>query len=142
MSKLLQKIEYYRFLKTYKVRAGWDVRTKNKDGERPCVYMRHNEFGTKNIPPRPFMRNTISINRSTWIRMIQKGMQSSMSGQRLANLLGIRLKGDIQKTIVSGVPPPNSPVTVKAKAKRGNNGGTLRDTLFALQQVTYTVKET
>ncbi len=51
MSKILDKIKQYKKLGTWNVKAGWDNRTKNAKGQFPCEYMKHNEFGTKNIPP-------------------------------------------------------------------------------------------
>lgn len=143
MSKIIDKINYYRnkFGGSMTIKAGWDTRTKNAKGAQPCVYMKTNEYGTRYIPPRPALRITSRRDRSIWQRMLRKGMESSIEPMRLGNLIGSRMRGDIQKTIISNVPPPNSPATRKAKAKHGNNGGTLRDTLFAYQTVTYVVEK-
>lgn len=141
MSKLLDKIAYYKKLGSWTVKAGWDTRTKNRKGQFPCVYMKANEYGTRNIPPRPFMRVTSRKNHPTWQRMLRKGMEASVPMTVLTNQVGSRMRSDIQESIISNIPPPNAPGTVRAKAKRNNNGGTLRDTLFAYQQVTYVAEK-
>lgn len=141
---LLKTLEYYQLGfggRERRVKAGWDTRSRNKDEQYPCQYMRINEYGTSTIPPRPALRITSKKNRPQWLRMQRRGMQAKISPVRMANLLGSRMKSDIQETIVSSVPPPNAPGTRRAKEKRGNSGGTLRDTLFAFQQVTYVVEE-
>lgn len=141
MSKLLDKISYYKKLGSWIVKAGWDTRTKNRKGQFPCAYMKINELGSRNIPPRPVMRLTSRKNRATWQRMLRKGMEASVPMSVLTNQVGSRMRSDIQESITSNIPPPNAPGTVRAKARRNNNGGTLRDTLFALQQVTYVAEK-
>lgn len=78
-----------------------------------------NEFGTKRIPSRPFMRNTMEQNRAKYIQNFMR------DGRRLANGLtsirevlgaaGREAKNDMVRTIDKMVPPPNAAATVKKK---------------------------
>lgn len=135
--KILSRLKYYSKMKSLDVKAGWDKRTKNKEGEYPAEYMKHNEFGTKHIPPRPALGNTSKKNQSKWKRMAVKSFQAQMDAKTVGVLIGSRMRSDIQETIVNNVPPPNAPATVAAKAKKYNTTGTLRASLFALENVTF-----
>lgn len=140
VSKFLQKVDYYKGMKGMNVKAGWDARTRNADGNYPCEYMKVNEYGSRTIPPRPAMRMTSQKNRAEWQRMLKVGMEKMVTQIQLGHMIGSRMRSDIQGTIVSNVPPPNAPSTIRAKERvHRSNGGTLRASLFAYENVRHVV---
>lgn len=95
-----------------------------------------NEFGTYNIPPRPFFRNAINKNSDKWGKIFLQGMQKQ--GARNAfGLLGERIRKDIVQSINDTNEPPNSPVTI---ARKGSSKP-LVDTGLMRASVNYRIKE-
>lgn len=95
-----------------------------------------NEFGTYNIPPRPFFRNAINKNSDKWGKVFLQGMQKQ--GARNAfGLLGERIRKDIVQSINDTNEPPNSPVTI---ARKGSSKP-LVDTGLMRASVNYRIKE-
>lgn len=95
-----------------------------------------NEFGTYNIPPRPFFRNAINKNSDKWGKIFLQGMQKQ--GARNAfGLLGERIRKDIVQSINYTNEPPNSPVTI---ARKGSSKP-LVDTGLMRASVNYRIKE-
>lgn len=79
----------------------------------------YNEFGTRRIPARPFMRGAYDDNQAdlsrtkgqVWGRIID----GTLSPQRGAALLGQRHEGQVKEKITSIKTPPNAPSTIAAK---------------------------
>ncbi|MBS0959784.1 hypothetical protein [Acetobacter thailandicus] len=89
------------------------------------------------IPPRPFMRNTITNNQPDWGRML--GASLKASGYNAATAIGIVGEGmvkQMQKEIIDMKSPPNAPSTVREK---GFNNP-LIDTAHMLHSVASEVK--
>lgn len=78
-----------------------------------------NEFGTDNIPARPFIRGYVDANEQRVKAMISKVEQEiakgSMTREQGLNLLGQRLVAEIQDRMSKGIPPPNAPSTIERK---------------------------
>ena len=96
-----------------------------------AVYAAANEFGTDRIPSRPFMRLTVSENEPDIIRRMQGLANDVVFGKSTAvqalDKIGIHIQGLIQKTIRSGVGPPNAPSTIEQKGHAETlRGGTRR----------------
>lgn len=132
---------------------------KGEKGEEPATVAgiaAANEYGTKRIPARPFMRLTIERQRQAWEEQTKKEFIRIMDGKQdttkaLARI-GAKMVGDLQATIRSNVPPANAASTVLTKtsslkgAKRDKavmlglfGQGTLRDTGQMLNAMTYEV---
>ena len=98
------------------------------------------EYGApaKGIPPRPFMRLTMARNKGAW-PAIAAARYKARGGDLRATLqdMGEVVRGDIQDTIRSNVPPPNAPIT---EARKGFNR-TLIDTGLMLQHVKWAIEE-
>ncbi|MGL4898009.1 MAG: HK97-gp10 family putative phage morphogenesis protein [Cetobacterium sp.] len=82
------------------------------------------EFGTKNMPPRPFMRNTIRKNKKKWSNLLRNSKNFDIVGKQIIN--------DIKTSIINGNFEPLKPSTIK---KKGNSyplidTGTLYDSLI------------
>jgi bacteriophage protein of unknown function (DUF646) len=75
-----------------------------------------NEYGTANIPARPFFRNTIAEKQDEWADNAASILQHTDGdvGKALA-LIGEGVKGDIVETIQNFREPENAPSTVKKK---------------------------
>ena len=96
-----------------------------------------NEFGTKNIPERPFFRNAIVSMQDPVINILKadvnpKTMQVTM---RLANKVGQLGQTEIRRSIVRLVTPPNAEWTIKNKG----SSNPLIDTGFLWGSATYTI---
>ena len=79
------------------------------------------EFGTRNVPARPFLRTTLAEKRGEWqktlaLMMEQYGIKNI---DQALNILGIQMTGDIKAKIMSGMSPPLSPKTIAAKERKG-----------------------
>jgi hypothetical protein len=107
-----------------------------------------NEFGTKNIPERPALRNAVRSNRTVYRSMMKaeartillgavKGHDSAKAKIRALKRLGIRAQGDIQSEITSLQTPPNAASTIRQKG----SSNPLIDTGEMRKSVTYKVEE-
>lgn len=98
-----------------------------------------NEFGTRTIPERPFMRNAMRANRGKYRRYIASTAKDVFLGRlsvRTAlNRLGLVAVGDVQTEISTLMDPPNAPSTIAAKG----SSNPLIDTGEMRQAVTYRV---
>lgn len=99
-----------------------------------------NEYGTRHIPERSFMRSTFDETRGKLddlTRRLVGGVEDGKIGPRQAGeLLGAYHQKDIQRKIQSGIPPPNKAATAAAKGSTK----TLIDTAAMLQAIRYVVK--
>ncbi|MGJ0579085.1 hypothetical protein ACR71G_13550 [Xenorhabdus bovienii] len=106
-----------------KVSAGILAGATNEDGEKIAPYAAANEFGTRNIPARPFIRSTIANKSGEWGQtigsLLQGNAQDSDRVESAFNILGMTIVQDIKDTIEQGVSPPNHPTTVAAKTRKG-----------------------
>lgn len=71
------------------------------------------EFGTYNIPPRPFFRNALRQNEKKWIAFYKSGLK-----QRDLNIVGkvgVTVSSDIKMSITKTLTPPNAKATIKKK---------------------------
>lgn len=133
-----------------KVRAGiLEDATNMETGEPIAPYAAFNEYGTADIPARPFIRSTIQREGQTWSKGLARALANGRSAQDALKLVGRRMAEDIQATINSNMQPPNSPATIRAKTKGVDGGapgetmtpGTLIDTGSMLRAVDYEVEE-
>lgn len=98
-----------------------------------------NEFGTRHIPERPFLRRAMSGNRSKYGLFLAARAKDIVEQrdtcERVINQLGLLAVGDIQHEITALRTPPNAPATIKAKG----SSNPLIDTGEMRQSVTYRV---
>ena len=74
---------------------------------------------TVNIPPRPFLRNTINENSAHWVQQIASLLQANnYDAKKVLRLMGPEIVGQVQASIEKMQDPPNAPSTV---AKKGFN---------------------
>lgn len=83
-------------------------------------------FGTRNIPERPFMQNAMRNNRAAYKAAMRAsaltimievalGSEAAVEKRKALSRLGIKAQGDIQAEITALRTPPNAPSTIRQK---------------------------
>lgn len=91
-------------------------------GASIAEYAYWNEFGTKNIPARPFMRNAIDDNSDIWAESIKSqlktmGVTDKNVVAKALKETGQLMRSDIQQSISKGGFKPLKPATIKKKGQ-------------------------
>ena len=97
------------------------------------------EFGTKRIPQRSFLRSTMIEKRSEYRNALRRSAKKALRGTDLIGLckrLGLAAVGDVQAKITAIKTPPNSPSAIKIKG----SANPLIDTGFLRSSVTYELR--
>lgn len=109
------------------------------DGE-VAEYAAYNEFGTKNIPERSFMRSAFDENLSKLTDFVGRLYGGVVDGKIepdvALGLLGEQHQNQIKAKVRSNVPPPNAPSTVRRKG----SSKTLIDTRRMSQSIRWVVE--
>ena len=79
------------------------------------------EFGSKNVPARPFLRTTYAEHKGEWLKVIgdlaaKKGLKDP---KEILNQVGILMSRQIVDKIHNGQHLPLNPKTIKAKERKG-----------------------
>lgn len=78
----------------------------------------YNEFGF-GVPERSFIRGwfdeTEAANRAAFAKLWQGVLKGTRTAAQVFEVLGLKFQGDIQRRIVAGIEPPNSPRTIAEK---------------------------
>lgn len=80
-----------------------------------------NEFGTRRIPERSFLRswfdnNTNKARVGTWLKKFGKAVtEGKTTWDNVLEIVGLNIVGEIQQSIANRIPPPNVPYTIKKK---------------------------
>jgi hypothetical protein len=99
------------------------------------------EFGSKTIPARPFMRPTIAKQSKHWGVIVKNLIKPDAQAEDIIELVGLRMQGDIRKTITEITTPPLSEFTLEQRLERGNNSEKpLNDTGYMLATLTSMVQ--
>lgn len=97
-----------------KLKVGFINGATYPDGESVANVAFENEYGTNKIPPRPFMRSTVSQNKEKWVKNIKALVQNKDTETALLQT-GEMIKGDFVYSILNWDEPPNSAMTIKKK---------------------------
>ena len=103
------------------VKVGWFESAKYDDGTSVAAVAAQNEYGNpvKGIPPRPFMRPTVSQQQDNWKKTAASGAKAIMLGNATSDMLmealGGLAAGNIRETISKIDSPPLSPKTIAAR---------------------------
>ena len=109
-----------RFPQNATLNVGWDNRAKYPDGTYVADVARWQEFGTKRIPPRPFIRVAIAENGDEWVNLVWRGMRdSSLPIDAILERVGLVMAADIQKAIRGVTQPSLAPSTIKGRLRKG-----------------------
>ena len=115
------------------VKVGFFSTARYEDGTPVAAVAAWNEFGTKNIPERPFFRNALAESERGVSNILAKGIDTKkmVVGEQLAGRVGAHVQGKIQDSITSLKEPPNAPETVRRKGSSDPllDTGTLRNSV-------------
>ena len=122
------------------VEVGVHVDAGNSDDGTPiALYAAANEYGTRRIPERSFMRSTFDESQTEVKRLCDRLVNGITQGKlgvdQSAGLLGEHYAGLIKDKILSNIPPPNKPVTVALKG----SSKTLVDNGFLLNSIRWKI---
>lgn len=112
---------------------------ENSNGQSIAEYAARNEYGSRQIPERSFIRSTIDEKRSQIFKLIEnqfdQTLQLKESPQRALETIGIYTEKEIKRKITSLRQPFNSPVTIERKG----SSNPLIDTGLMRQSIRYNI---
>ena len=126
------------------VKVGIIEGTKTADGASVAEYAAYNEFGTKHIPARPFIRNWIDNNREKiekmQARLFKQVCEGKISADEAVAKLGQFAQDGIKHYIITGNFTPNAEATIRQKGgKRKKSSRPLIDTGVMRNSIRYQV---
>jgi len=110
-----------RDLGNYETKTGFMESSKYEDGTPVAYVATIQEFGdpTRSIPPRSFMRTTISEQRNNWNKLSEQLMRSVSAGkislEQAMDMLGQQAAGDIRHMISQIQEPPLTQTTLRIR---------------------------
>lgn len=113
-------------------RAGYYEGEQTKDGKATLSDIAlYNEFGTGDIPSRPFLRNAEAKIQERSREIVKAGIDDSKTLNRIIREVAQDMRNQIVESITSNTPPPNKPSTVKQKGSSHTliDTGQLRDSV-------------
>lgn len=114
-SRLDEIVKAVRSLSDNKVKIG----IAGEAGSEVVNAALYNEFGTRFIPERSFLRSTFNARQAAYIKALQKAVDvvsaGKMTSEAAMNQIGLRMVADIQKTIDDTSTPPLAESTIEAK---------------------------
>ena len=132
----IDKREITKFMGKEKLEIGFFETAKYPSGEYVAQVARYNEFGTLNIPMRPFFRNAINKNIKKWYATLQNAINQNATPSKALSIVGEVARADIIQSITDLRTPPNAESTIKQK----KSTNPLIDTGLMRRSVTYKVK--
>ena len=140
LDKIEKELDY---LKKHTVWVGFvgSEADKKVDGVAIYMYANFNEYGTSNIPSRPFFRTALNNNRK-YIKeqlkeLLGKVATGKMTGEMALKSIGLEVQGLIQDSIKNGNWESNAPGTIRAK---NGMGQPLIDTGSMLRAVSFEIR--
>ena len=140
LDKIEKELDY---LKKHTVWVGFvgSEADKKVDGVAIYMYANFNEYGTSNIPSRPFFRTALNNNRK-YIKeqlkeLLGKVATGKMTGKMALKSIGLEVQGLIQDSIKNGNWESNAPGTIRAK---NGMGQPLIDTGSMLRAVSFEIR--
>lgn len=119
------------------VKVGILDNSKYPDGTSVATVAYKNEYGWKNIPPRPFFRQTIKEQKENWAKLMQQGFKAGYSLEKCFGLVGTAMQADIQYSIMTFTTPRNADATIAIKG----TDSPLRHTLLLHDSIKYELAE-
>lgn len=111
----------------------------NSEGESIAEYAAKNEYGSRQIPERSFIRSTLDEKRHQIFKLIanefDKALILKQNPQRALETIGTYVETEIKRKITSLRQPFNSPVTIKRKGSTNP----LIDTGLMRQSIRYNI---
>lgn len=113
---------------------------KYDDGTPVAFVAGVHEFGSDNVPQRPFIRSTVNNKGNEWSAMVNAYLKEN-GVEKTLEMLGEAAHRDMQNTIEEFIPPPLAKETIRRKTKKGNGNPTLPlvDTGLMIKSISYRV---
>lgn len=99
------------------------VEHQHYDDGTPVAYVAAiHEYGSpsNNIPPRPFFRSTVAVQKKTWAGIGKQVLQNGGTVEDMLDLVGSRAAGDVFETISNIDSPPLALSTKKARNRKAH----------------------
>jgi len=77
------------------------------------------EFGTEDVPARPFIRPVMASNRAVYAKLLTQYYKSGKTPMECLKLLGMVIVSDMRKGLLRGVKPDLSEARIEAKREAG-----------------------
>lgn len=125
MSGIADLIKRVQEMGKLKAEIGWQDTAKYPDGTPVAIVAQTQEYGSpaRHIPPRPFVRPTVSSEKGNWSRQMGLGVKAVANGIRdplqVFTAIGELAAGDVRMTITQISSPPLAESTKKARSARG-----------------------
>jgi len=117
------------------VKTGIQSDAGENEGVSIAEYAAFNEFGTRNIDERPFMRKTFDDNLANYNKLIERLFKGMLGGKLDAkfafNTLGQQTEDDMKDTITNGKFTANAQSTIDKKGSSSPliDTGTMRNSI-------------
>ena len=132
----IDKREITKFMGKERLEIGFFETARYPNGTFVAQVARYNEFGTINIPMRPFFRNAINKNIKKWYATLQNAINQNATPSKALSIVGEVARADIIQSITDLRTPPNAESTIKQK----KSTNPLINTGLMRRSVTYKVK--
>lgn len=120
---LKDQIKQAKIAKSKVVRVGIVGHQQYEDGTPVAYVATIQEYGTANIPPRPFFRPTIAEKRDEWRKSVVNMISSNLPAIEALELVGIKATEDIKVKIGEITSPRLAIATLKARNRKAHKGG-------------------
>jgi hypothetical protein len=110
-----------------RAKVGWFEANKYPDGTPVAYVASIQEFGSpqNSIPPRSFMRKTISEKSEDWKKLLASGTRAILAGNSstssVIDKVAFRATGDIRKTISTLWEPKLEDSTIQSRLRQMSN---------------------
>ena len=132
----IDKREITKFMGKERLEIGFFETARYPNGTFVAQVARYNEFGTLNIPMRPFFRNAINKNIKKWYATLQNAINQKATPSKPLSIVGEVARADIIQSKTDLRTPPKAESTIKQK----KSTNPLIDTGLMRRSVTYKVK--
>jgi hypothetical protein len=104
------------------LKVGFLETAKYPDGENVAEVAYKNEYGNFKQPPRPFFRRMIAVQKKGWPVLVKKSLiNTDYDVNGTLDLLGQRIKNQLQNSINEFYEPPLSQTTIMLRYMRRKN---------------------
>lgn len=135
--KVVERLEVLAYRKG--VTIGYSSEKEHESGPGLAEVARIQEFGTKTIPPRPFIRPTLDSFKKIWAERVVKGLKNKKTDRGVVRVwenVGKSIVRQLRSAIDKVHNPPLSAKTIERRRKNGNGSikplvdtGVMRDEL-------------
>lgn len=112
------------------------------DGTPAATVAFFNEYGTENIPPRPFMRITADTKSEAWVKALAIRLKAGDSVEDALHKIGGIARSHMVGVIASDVGPPNAESTIKRKGHDQTLRGGGEEAKHMMESVAYQIVDT